>query len=127
MIAKISVWGPNRKSALARMRVALDETRVIPPTDSKGIRQGSLQTNLKFLKRLIRNRDLIEGNTPTDLIAKNPDLTKVEAAQDSSLEAEIATALITTIKSQGAYPNSASVQENESTWARAARLEGIHR
>ena len=78
MISKVSVWAPTREEAVQRLRVALDEVRVESPKRNDGTRVGSLRTNLSFLKRLVRNETVISGNTTTDLIARNPDLTCVE-------------------------------------------------
>ncbi|NDD92492.1 hypothetical protein EBZ37_10445, partial [bacterium] len=75
MIAKIAVWAPTRPEAIGRMRVALDETRVEPPRKSDGTAMGSLKTNLSFLKRLTRLPAVLDGDTPTDLIASHPRLT----------------------------------------------------
>ena len=76
MIAKISVWAPTREETVDRMRVALDEARVEPPHKPDGTQQGSLRTNLSFLRRLVRNETVRGGNTTTDLIASNPALTR---------------------------------------------------
>lgn len=75
MIAKLSVWGQSRDEALSRMRVALDELRIEPPLNSKGDKVGGLKTNLTFLRELIKNNNVIKGETTTNLIQKNPDLT----------------------------------------------------
>ncbi len=75
MIAKLSVWAETREEAIGRMRVALDETRIEPPKKRDGTKRGSLKTNLEFLQKLTRNEQVLDGNTTTDLIPMNPDLT----------------------------------------------------
>ena len=115
MIAKISVWAPTRAEAVDRLRVALDHTRVV--------RRNSLRTNLSFLRRLARNRDAIVGNTPTDLIPRNPDLT-APTPTEPSRDAAIAVSLFHLLnETSGGHENAAI--PSESLWAQIARKEGI--
>jgi 3-methylcrotonyl-CoA carboxylase alpha subunit len=60
MIAKLVVHGPDRATALRRLRSALDETTAA----------GSV-TNLAFLGRLTRDPDFAAARLDTDLIARN--------------------------------------------------------
>ncbi len=60
MIAKLIVWGPERKTAVSRMRSALDDTHII-----------GLSTNVAFLGRLLRCEAFVAANLDTGLIAKN--------------------------------------------------------
>ena len=60
MIAKLIVWGPERKTAVSKMRSALDDTHII-----------GLSTNVAFLGRLLRCDAFVEANLDTGLIAKN--------------------------------------------------------
>jgi acetyl/propionyl-CoA carboxylase alpha subunit len=130
MIAKISVWGSTRDQAINRLRVALDETRVQPPRRVDGSVQGSLRTNLNFLKRLVRNSTVRGGNTTTDLIARHPELTQaVEVASssdtDSSLtwEAAVGVCLAQFLRnSPSREPQGTSF---ESPWSLTARREGV--
>ena len=57
MLAKLIVWAPSRHEALERMRRALDEFVVLGTT-----------TNIRFLRELCDNSDVISGNTDTMLI-----------------------------------------------------------
>ena len=57
MLAKLIVWAPSRPEALERMRRALDEFVVLGTT-----------TNIRFLRELCDNSDVISGNTDTMLI-----------------------------------------------------------
>jgi acetyl/propionyl-CoA carboxylase alpha subunit len=93
MIAKISVWGRTREEAIGRLRVALDETRVEPPTKRDGTKIGSLKTNLEFLQRLVRHPDVLGGDTTTDLIARNADLTRLASAEETAKEVSIEAAV----------------------------------
>ncbi len=57
MLAKLVVWAPSREEALQRMRRALDEFVVLGTT-----------TNIRFLRELCDQEDVINGSTDTTLI-----------------------------------------------------------
>ena len=61
MLAKLIAHGPDRATALARLRDALDETRIL------GIR-----TNLRFLRWLLDQPAMRDGEMRTDTIAGLP-------------------------------------------------------
>lgn len=88
MIAKLSVFGRDRAEAMARITVALDETACIPTEKS------SVKTNIRFLRRLVRNPRVIEGDTPTSLLGDTPDLVANEVAPVKTLEVASAVALV---------------------------------
>jgi acetyl/propionyl-CoA carboxylase alpha subunit len=58
MIAKLTVWGANRKAAIERLGRALHEYRV------RGI-----QTSIPFFKALIEDPDFCSGNYNTGFIS----------------------------------------------------------
>ena len=60
MIAKLIVWGADRRTAVFKMRSALDDSHII-----------GLSTNVAFLGRLLRCDAFIDANLDTGLIAKN--------------------------------------------------------
>ena len=122
MISKISVWAPTREEALGRMRVALDEVRVEPPKKSDGAKIGSLRTNLEFLQKLSRNKMVISGDTPTDLIPRNPDLTDF-VNPEITPEAAIALSLFQLL--QGTVADGIADENALSAWALSARREGV--
>ncbi|MBS1961919.1 MAG: ATP-grasp domain-containing protein [Bdellovibrionales bacterium] len=135
MIAKISVWGRTREEAIGRMRVALDETRVEPPKRRDGSKRGSLKTNLEFLQKLARNADVIGGDTTTDLIARNPELTKVpapEVAEAAMTDEElVALSLHQLLGESGGLAASGESSSGDgsagpaSAWQLIARREGV--
>lgn len=131
MIAKLSVWGSDRDQAIARLRVALDETRVEPPLKREGSALGSLKTNLSFLQRLVRHAAVMKGDTTTDLISANPELTNIEIPTEGaghlSLPAAIATALAHLLRDGPADYFSSSSHESTglSPWVYLARKEGV--
>jgi len=57
MLAKLIVWAPSRSEALERMRRALDEFVVLGTT-----------TNVRFLRELCDNEDVVSGATTTTTI-----------------------------------------------------------
>jgi acetyl/propionyl-CoA carboxylase alpha subunit len=125
MIAKLSVWGQDRAEAVGRLRVALDEVRVEPPKRRDGTKLGSLRTNLPFLRRLVRNEKVIEGDTPTDLIANHPQLTSALPTADLiSKEAAIALSLFELIQESPEAHAQAGAGPS-SMWSWMARREGV--
>lgn len=118
MIAKVSVWALTREAAIDRMRVALDEVRVEPPKRKKGVRVGALETNLSFLRKLVRNEAVLGGNTTTDLIALNPSLT-TKSNGEVSVEAAIALSLFQLLEENEVG------SENPQAWQRVACQEGL--
>ncbi len=123
MIAKLSVWGRDRAEAVARIRVALDELSIEAPKSAKGNVKGSLKTNVSFLQKLSRCPDVIEGNTTTDLIPRNPKLTEDLPSAETSIEAAIALSLLRL--TEGAEEmESSSGGGPRSLWNERARLEG---
>ncbi len=132
MIAKISVWGGTREQALRRLQVALDETHVQPPRRVDGLVQGSLRTNLGFLKRLVRNSAVRGGDTTTDLIARHPELTQLEGdgshARDGDAltwEAAVSVCLAQLLRDASTNDGQVKGAEGLSPWLLTARREGV--
>jgi acetyl/propionyl-CoA carboxylase alpha subunit len=122
MISKLSVWGADRDAALNRMRVALDEVRVEPRKRADGRIDSSLKTNLPLLRKLTRTPDVINGDTTTDLIPKNPDLLK-ETAQEISQEAALAVALYQLVTESGVVADTSAPPAT--LWSWTSRREGM--
>jgi acetyl-CoA carboxylase biotin carboxylase subunit len=59
LLAKIIVWAEDRPSAIARMKRALEETRV-----------EGVKTNLSFLKRIIDHPEYQKGNVSTQFLRR---------------------------------------------------------
>ena len=134
MIAKLSVWGRNRDEAVARMRVALDELSIEAPKNSRGQAKGSLKTNVVFLQRLSRCPDVISGNTTTDLIPRNPQLTEKLPSADLSKDEAIALALLRLTESLDSSASDSNSAGSGGTvagasvrtlWNERARLEAL--
>lgn len=59
MIAKLTVWGTDRRDALARLESALDESEVT-----------GLTTNLPLLRRIVRFPEFSEGSYDTGVLSR---------------------------------------------------------
>ena len=59
MLAKIVAWGPDRRAALERLAGALDATVVL-----------GLVTNLRFLRWLVRQPVVLDGQARTDVLTR---------------------------------------------------------
>ena len=59
MIAKIIAWGPDRATALARLRRALDETHI-----------EGIATNLVFQRHILADPDFAQGGVDTGFLAR---------------------------------------------------------
>ncbi|MFC1419206.1 acetyl/propionyl/methylcrotonyl-CoA carboxylase subunit alpha [Streptacidiphilus cavernicola] len=69
MLSKIIAHGPDRATALRRLRAALAETRIVGVT-----------TNAGYLRRLLSHPDVIAGRLDTGLVERHPELTVAVAA-----------------------------------------------
>jgi acetyl-CoA carboxylase biotin carboxylase subunit len=128
MIAKISVWAPTREETVDRLRVALDEARVEPPRKPDGTQQGSLRTNLAFLRRLVRNDTVRGGDTTTDLIASNPALTAAEPdlLEGGDFEAAMALSLHQLLNESAVGAEDAGANRGPvSNWQQISRRDGV--
>jgi 3-methylcrotonyl-CoA carboxylase alpha subunit len=59
MVAKLIVWGEDRAQALARLDAALAQTRIV-----------GLQTNVQFLRHVLRSRSFAQADLDTALIPR---------------------------------------------------------
>jgi 3-methylcrotonyl-CoA carboxylase alpha subunit len=94
MIAKLIVWGADRKQALARMAQALAQYQIV-----------GLSTNIAFLKRLVEGQAFATADLDTGLIERNHD-TLFPAAQPAPAGALAlaAEALLEAEQTHGADP-----------------------
>lgn len=84
MISKLIVHAPDRNQAIKALYSALDDYKVV-----------GLPTNIKFLKRVLLNKDFIDWNYDTSFIAQNYDeLIGVKASKVESdlIKAQVAIA-----------------------------------
>ncbi len=59
MMSKIAAWGPDRATAIARLDQALAQTAVL-----------GFETNINFLRALLRHPDVRSGNVDTGLVER---------------------------------------------------------
>ncbi len=62
MMSKVAAWGPDRETAIARLDQALAETTVL-----------GFETNINFLRALLRHPDVRSGNVDTGLVERELD------------------------------------------------------
>ncbi|MFF3373781.1 biotin carboxylase N-terminal domain-containing protein [Streptomyces sp. NPDC002680] len=80
MLAKVIAHGPDRETALRRLRAALDRTRVHGVTINTG-----------FLRRLLEDSDVVAGRLDTGLVeARLPSLVDVPMPDEVALAAALA-------------------------------------
>jgi acetyl-CoA carboxylase biotin carboxylase subunit len=60
LLAKLSAWGPDRESAVARLAAALADTAILGPT-----------TNLAFLQDVLAHPAFVRGDTHTGFLAEH--------------------------------------------------------
>jgi acetyl-CoA carboxylase biotin carboxylase subunit len=116
LLAKLAVWAPTRKEALARLRRALGEYVVL-----------GIQTNLAFLERLLDTPEVVAGAYDTGFVERRAaELTAPRSSTDDDLLFAAAAA----VASLGAEPDGEAGRESQvrealSPWValdRAARL-----
>ncbi|HEY6272060.1 MAG TPA: acetyl-CoA carboxylase biotin carboxylase subunit [Terriglobales bacterium] len=122
MLAKLIVYAPDRASALARMRRALDEYFV-----------GGIKTNLPLLRRILEHQDFVAGEIDTGFLDRLLTAAAAPGLKDGLEEvAAVSAALFTAMGGAVATVNGPSARERrsgeeESAWMRAARREGVLR
>ncbi len=79
MLSKLCAWGPDRATALARMRRAVAECRVDGPA-----------TNLAWLRRVLDHPDLVSGDYDTGLVDRLEAAAADEGAVDPSHDLAVA-------------------------------------
>ena len=97
MISKLVVWGEDRKTAVARMRRALDEYAV------RGI-----ETNLAFHRRCFRHDQFIAGEYDTGFIGRNAKQL-APRAEGAELTAAIIAAALDSMQNAHAAPKTNGV------------------
>ncbi len=97
MIAKLIVWGADRKQALARMAQALAQYQIV-----------GLATNIAFLKRLVEGEAFATADLDTGLIERNHDSLFPAAQPAPGTALALAAAALLAGESRTAAPASAS-------------------
>ncbi len=108
MIAKLTVWGPDRPTALRRMREALRETVAL-----------GIETNLAFHLRVLGEPDFLRGDFSTRYIETHPALTAAEPIAEADSRAIAAAAAVHAAAAIGRGQPSAGAATVVSPWRRA--------
>lgn len=106
MIAKLIVWGADRKQALARMAQALSEYQVV-----------GLATNIAFLKRLVEGHAFSTADLDTGLIERNQDA--LFPAPQAAPKAALALAVVSLIAAEKQSAAAQSRANPADPWDRA--------
>ena len=109
MIAKLTVWGPDRPAALRRMREALRETVCL-----------GIETNLAFHLRVLAEPDFLRGEFSTRYIDQHPDLTAPQALSEAESQALAAAAAVHAAMQLRRGQPSTGEAEAVSPWRRLA-------
>ncbi|GFT34838.1 methylcrotonoyl-CoA carboxylase subunit alpha, mitochondrial [Nephila pilipes] len=91
MIAKLVVWGPDRKSALLKLHSALSEYNIV-----------GVKTNVKFLMQLSTHKEFSLGNVHTDFI---PQYEKEIFISKEPTHQDICSALLSVISQEAKQGN----------------------
>lgn len=121
LLAKLIVWAENRPRALARLRRALEETRI------EGIR-----TNLPLFLALLEDEDFVAGRMDISMLDR-----KLEAGQltppsiaDLDADGDLAMIAAALVHYERAHRQSSSPAPHgglRSRWSRAGRQEALRR
>jgi len=117
LISKLSVWGPDRPSALARLRRALGEYRI-----------AGIRTNLAFHQKVASHPDFAAGHYDTSFIEEH-ERELVDGSIDAADEKVLAVALAVGAATQEARPNQ-NAQPGAATpspWVAAHRAQVLRR
>lgn len=122
MLSKLIVHGPDRGTALARMRRALEEYFV-----------GGIKTNLSLFRNILGDPDFQAARIDTGYLERLlASLRTPDSAEDLGEVAAVAAALFASglaASENGPRPKRRQGQDSgqNSAWHRAARLEGVQR
>lgn len=83
LISKLITWGDDRAQAIARMRRALSEYRVV-----------GIETNIAFHQRILSHQGFVAGEYDTGIIGRDESLTTPTIAEGTELDAGIAIAAL---------------------------------
>jgi acetyl/propionyl-CoA carboxylase alpha subunit len=106
LIAKLAVWGPDRATAIARMRRALEDTVCL-----------GISTNLAFHLRVLAEPDFLAGRFDTGYIERHPALRAPAVPTDADARA-IAAAAASAVAGARASREPAHGPEQISPWRR---------
>ncbi len=114
MVAKLIVWGRDRREALRRMARALDELVIV-----------GIASNQGFQRRLVSDPAFMAGEIDIQFLDRRPDLAEGRPAAELTRIAAIAAALAEDAARHGRKPAVAEPDAAHSAWLATARAEGL--
>jgi acetyl-CoA carboxylase biotin carboxylase subunit len=120
MLSKLIAYAPDRPSAIARMRRALDEYFV-----------GGIKTNLSLFRRILEHPDFVSARIDTGfldrlLAATNSPVDKNSLAEIAAVSAALFAAMAQSKNGQNGISKTAGERRvDASLWKRTARTEGV--
>ena len=121
MLSKLIAYAPDRPTAIARMRRALDEYFV-----------GGIKTNLPLFRRILEHPDFVNARIDTGFLDRLlaatsvPANAKNEMAEIAAVSAALFAAMAPSKNGQnGASKPGAEKRTDASVWKRTARSEGV--
>jgi len=111
LVAKLCVWGPDRKGAIRRMRRALRELRI-----------GGVVTTATFLDRVMRHPDFVSGEYDTHILAGEHEALAPTREHDSSINAALSAEAVRDNTASG----SPSRRKPSCGWRRLGRLANLN-
>jgi acetyl-CoA carboxylase biotin carboxylase subunit len=114
MLAKLIVWAPDRRQAIARMTQALDEMVVV-----------GVATNQAFHRRLMSDPAFGRGEIDIQFLERRGDLLNPVTSPGSLHQLVVAAALAEEEARQDRRPTAAPDGGATTEWARQARSEGL--
>ena len=114
MVAKLIVWGRDRREALRRMVRALDELVII-----------GIASNQGFQRRLVSDPAFVAGDIDIQFLDRRPDLAEARPAAELTRIAAIAAALAEDAARHSRKPAVAESDAAHSAWLATARAEGL--
>ena len=114
MIAKLIVSGPNRATAITRMRRALEELIVV-----------GIGTNQGFHTRLFADESFVKGDVDIQFLDRRPDLAAAGPDPARTLPMAVAAALLEDERRHGLRLSVADGGAGASAWAQAGRREAL--
>ncbi|MCA9714974.1 MAG: acetyl-CoA carboxylase biotin carboxylase subunit, partial [Myxococcales bacterium] len=110
MIAKLTVWGPDRMAAIGRMREALHETVLL-----------GISTNIPFHLRVLDEPDFLAGRYTTRYIDEHPALTEALTLDERDAKAAAAAAVFAARRARVSGARADVGEVGVSAWRRASR------
>mgnify|MGYP002629793080 CR=1 FL=1 len=110
MIAKISVWAPDRDRAVARMDAALADFEI-----------AGIQHNVPYLRWVLDSALFRSGDYDTGIVGHLGDFAPPPPAEGSDADAAVVLAALLSHRAAGQRRPASTNAATGSTWARAAR------